>query len=306
MSLVPCPKAYPGREEELVETTLESAASRVVIGPDQPFCVIGERINPTGRKTFQTQLQAGDLSQIETDVAEQLAGGADMLDVNVGDPLADEIQLMPDAVRLVQGLCDLPLCIDSSVIEALEAGLAVYEGKALVNSVTGEAKRLEATLPIVARHGAAVIGLCNDEQISMSPRYRLAVAAKIVSAAGDYGIPREDVIIDPLVMPIGAEPRSVAVSLETMRLLREELDVNITCGASNVSFGVPGRHTLSAAFLSMAMSYGLTCAIMDVRSPEVVDAAHAADFLLGHDEWGTRWIGKYRAKQAAVAAAAAT
>ena len=202
--------------------------------------MIGERINPTGRKAFQAQLQQGDLSQLEIDVAQQVAGGADMLDVNVGDPLADEIELMREAVPMVQGLTDLPLCIDSSVIEALEAGLSTYQGKALVNSVTGEDERLEAILPIVAKYGAAVIGLANAEDIPMEPERRLEVAKKIVSVAGDYGIPPEDILIDPLAMPVGAEPRAVTLFLETLHLLRDELGVNTTCGASNTSFGLPG------------------------------------------------------------------
>src|SRR5206468_1803022 len=242
---------------------------------------------------------AGDLSQLDDDVAEQVAGGADMLDVNVGDPLADEVELMRTAVRRVQGLTDLPLVIDSSVIEALEAGLAAYEGKALVNSVTGEDERLEAILPIVARHGAAVIGLANDDEIPMEPARRLEVARKVVSAAGDHGIPPEDVVIDPLAMPVGAEPRAVTLFFETVRLIREELGVNMTCGASNTSFGLPGRHTLGAAFLAVAQSHGLTCAIMDARSEEVVEAVRATDFLLGRDEWGAVWIRRHRARQAA-------
>jgi 5-methyltetrahydrofolate--homocysteine methyltransferase len=284
-----------------VETILESRSSRVVISSEGPFTIIGERINPTGRKAFQAQLQAGDLSQIELDVAEQ-AESADVLDVNVGDPLADEVGLMAQAVPLVQSLTELPLCIDSSVIEALEAGLSAYEGKALVNSVTGEDERLEAILPIVARHGAAVIGLANDDEIRMEPEDRVAIARKIVSAAGDHGIPPEDVVIDPLAMPVGAEPRAVTSFLETLRLLREELGVNTTCGASNTSFGLPGRHTLSAAFLSVAQSHGLTSAIMDARAPQCVEAVRAGDFLLGRDEWGARWIAAHRAKQAAAAA----
>ena len=285
-----------------METVLRSASREVVIGPDRPFCIIGERINPTGRKAFQAQLQAGDLSQLETDVAQQVAGGADILDVNVGDPLADEIGLMARAIPMVQGLTELPLCIDSSVIEALEAGLAAYEGKALVNSVTGEDERLEAILPIVARHGAAVIGLANDDEIPMEPRRRLEVAKKIVSVAGDHGIPPEDVIIDPLAMPVGAEPRAVTLFVETLHLLRDELGVNTTCGASNTSFGLPGRETLGASFLSIAASHGLTSAIMDARSQEIVEAVRASDFLLGKDEWGASWIAAYRAKQAAAAA----
>jgi 5-methyltetrahydrofolate--homocysteine methyltransferase len=285
-----------------METVLSSPSRTVVIGPGRPFCVIGERINPTGRKKLQAELQQGDLSRLEVDVAQQVAGGADMLDVNVGDPLADEIGLMGRAVPLVQGLTELPLCIDSSVIEALEAGLSAYQGKALVNSVTGEDERLEAILPIVARHGAAVIGLANDDEIPMEPQRRLEVAKKIVSAAGDHGIPPEDVVIDPLAMPVGAEPRAVTLFLETLALLREELGVNTTCGASNTSFGLPGRETLGASFLSIAASHGLTSAIMDARSVEIVEAVRASDFLLGKDEWGANWIAAYRAKQAAAAA----
>jgi len=285
-----------------METIVQSPSRTVVIGPDQPFCVIGERINPTGRKAFQAQLQAGDLSQLEIDTAQQVAGGADMLDVNVGDPLADEIELMRKAVPMVQGLTDLPLCIDSSVIEALEAGLSAYQGKALVNSVTGEDSRLEAILPIVAKYGAAVIGLANAEDIPMEPERRLEVAKKIVSVAGDYGIPPEDILIDPLAMPVGAEPRAVTLFLETLHLLRDELGVNTTCGASNTSFGLPGRHTLGAAFLAVAQSHGLTSAIMDARRTETVEAVRATDFLLGRDEWGARWIADFRKKQAAAAA----
>jgi 5-methyltetrahydrofolate--homocysteine methyltransferase len=282
-----------------METIISSPSRTVLIGPEHPFCVIGERINPTGRKAFQAQLQQDDLTQIETDVAEQVAGGADMLDINVGDPLADEIALMSKAVSLVQTLTELPLCIDSSVIEALESGLAAYEGKALVNSVTGENERLEAILPIVARHGAAVIGLANDDEIPMEPSRRLEVAKKIVSIAGDHGIPPEDVIIDPLAMPVGAEPRAVTLFLETLHLLQDELGVNTTCGASNTSFGLPGRHTMGAAFLAVAQSHGLTSAIMDARRDETVEAVRATDFLLGRDEWGAHWIARHRAKQAA-------
>jgi 5-methyltetrahydrofolate--homocysteine methyltransferase len=285
-----------------METVLESRTKKVVIGPDQPFCVIGERINPTGRKAFQAQLQAGDLSQIEVDIAEQVEGGAHVLDVNVGDPLADEIALMDGAIRLAQGLTDLPLCIDSSVIEALDAGLAAYEGKALVNSVTGEDERLEAILPLVARHGAAVIGLANDDEIPMDAQRRLEVARKIVSVAGDHGIPPEDVLIDPLAMPIGAEPRAVTLFIETAQLIRHELGLNTTCGASNTSFGMPSRHGLNAVFLAVASSHGLTSAIMDARSPECIDGVRAADVLLGRDEWGARWIAAHRARQAAASA----
>ena len=225
-----------------------------------------------------------------------------MLDLNVGDPLADEVDLMAKAIPIVQGLCELPLCIDSSVIEALEAGLAGYQGKALVNSVTGENERLETILPIVAHHGAAVIGLANDDEIPMEAERRVEIAKRIVSAAGDHGIPPEDVIIDPLAMPIGAEPRAVTLFLETLHLLHAELGVNTTCGAGNTSFGLPGRHTLGAAFLAVAQSHGLTSAIMDARRPEMVEAVRATDFLLGRDEWGATWIRMYRERQAAATA----
>jgi 5-methyltetrahydrofolate--homocysteine methyltransferase len=282
-----------------VVTELRSPSRTVLIGPEHPFCIIGERINPTGRKAFQAQLQNGDLSQIELDVAEQ--GYADMLDVNVGDPLADEVGLMARAIPLVQSLTEQPICIDSSVIEALEAGLAAYEGKALVNSVTGEDERLEAILPLVAKHGAAVIGLANDDEIRIEPEDRLAIARKIVSAAGDHGIPPEDVVIDPLAMPVGAEPRAVTSFVETVRLIREELGVNMTCGASNTAFGLPGRPVLGAAFLAIAQSHGLTSAIMDARRDETVESVRATDLLLGRDEWGARWIARHRERQAAAA-----
>src|SRR6188508_959625 len=287
---------------DVKHTVLRSASREVVIGSDQPFCLIGERLNPTGRKIFAEQLRRGDLSRIAVDVEQQVAGGATMLDVNMGVPLADEAELLAQAITMVQELTDLPLVIDSSVVEALEAGLSAYEGKALVNSVTGEDERLEAILPIVARHGAAVIGLANDDEIPMEPQRRLEIARKIVSVAGDYGIKPQDIVIDPLAMPVGAEPRAVNLFLETVRLIRDDLGVNMTCGASNTSFGLPGRHTLNGAFLAVASSHGLTSAIMDARSSECVEGVRAADFLLGHDEWGASWIAAHRAKQAAAAA----
>jgi 5-methyltetrahydrofolate--homocysteine methyltransferase len=281
-----------------MDTTLRSRGDEVVIGPDRPFCVIGERINPTGRKRFAEQLRAGDLSAIEKDVTEQVAGGAMMLDVNMGVPLADEAELLTRAVQMVQGLTSLPLCIDSSVVEALEAALAVYEGKALVNSVTAEDERLDQILPLVKRHGAAVIGLPNDEdEIPEDPRRRLELARKIVDVAtGKYGIPAEDVLIDPLAMPVGADTTLVRKTLETIELIRAELGVNMTLGASNVSFGMPDRHTICAGFLPMAMAAGLTSAIMDARSPQVVQAAKAGDLLLGNDPWGGAWIAAYRSR----------
>ena len=289
-----------------VDTVLSSAKRQIVIGPGQPFCIIGERINPTGRKAFQEELRAGDLSRVETDVAQQVAGGAMVLDVNMGAPLADEAELMRRAVQLIQGLTDLPLVIDSSIIEVLDAGLAAYQGKALVNSVTAEDDRLAAILPLVQRYGAAVIGLPNDEEeIPEEPARRVELARKIIDVAtGKYGIAIEDIVIDPLAMPVGADTGHGIRTLETIALLREEFGVNMTLGASNVSFGMPDRHAIGATFLPVAISHGLTSAIMDARSPQIVRAVKAADLLLDRDPWGASWIAAHRAQQAAASAAA--
>jgi 5-methyltetrahydrofolate--homocysteine methyltransferase len=288
---------------ENLETVLRSASKEVVIGHHRRFCLIGERINPTGRKIFQEQLRAGDLSAIERDVKAQVEGGADVLDVNMGVPLTDEPELLAKAIQLVQSLTDLPICIDSSVVEALEAGLSVYQGRALVNSVTAEDERLAAILPLVKKHDAAVIALPNDEdEIPMEADKRLDLTAKILRVATEeYGIAKADVVIDPLAMPIGADTSTALVTMETMRRIRDEHGVNMTCGASNTSFGMPDRHTLGAAWLPMAMTAGLTSAIMDARSPQIVDAVKAADVFLNHDEWGMAWIAAHRAKAAATA-----
>ncbi len=284
-----------------MHTTVSSATREVVIGSDLPFCLIGERLNPTGRRIFGEQLRAGDLSRIALDVEQQVAAGATMLDVNMGVPLTDEAELLAKAITMVQELTDLPLCIDSSVVEALEAGLAVYRGKALVNSVTGERERLDAILPIVKRHGAAVIALPNEEdEIPDDPRKRLEITRKILDiAVGEYEIPLQDIVIDPLAMPIGADSTLVAKTLDTIALIHDEFDLNMTLGASNVSFGMPGRAALGAAFLPMAMRCGLTSAVMDVRTPQIVEAVKAADLLLGNDEWGMHWIAAHRARQSA-------
>jgi 5-methyltetrahydrofolate--homocysteine methyltransferase len=286
-----------------METVLSSASKELRIGGDNPFCIVGERINPTGRKIFQEQLRRGDLSRIEVDVADQVAGGAMMLDVNMGAPLADETELMVAAVKLIQGLCDLPLCLDSSIVEVLEAGLATYQGKALVNSVTAEDERLDAILPLVRRHGAAVIALPNDEEeIPEDPRRRLELVRKIVDVAtGKHGIPVEDIVIDPLAMPVGADTTLVLRTLETIALVREEFGLNMTLGASNVSFGMPDRASIGSAFLPMAIANGLTSAIMDARSPQLVRAVKAADLLTDKDPWGAGWIAAHRAAQAQAA-----
>jgi len=284
-----------------MHTTVSSANQTLTIGSDQPFCIIGERINPTGRKAFQEQLRSGDLSAVEKDVADQVAGGAMMLDVNMGAPLVDEAALLADAVRLVQSLTDMPLCIDSSVVEALDAGHAAYEGKALVNSVTAEDERMELILPLVKKYGAAVIALPNDDkEIPEDPQRRFELTEYIVqTATTKYGIPIEDIVIDPLAMPIGADSQMVVRTLETIELIADKIGVNMTLGASNVSFGMPDRHTLNSVFLPMAMGAGLTSAIMDARTPQIVTAVKAGDLMLGNDEWGMNWISAHRAREAA-------
>ncbi|MEA2276946.1 MAG: 5-methyltetrahydrofolate--homocysteine methyltransferase [Solirubrobacteraceae bacterium] len=288
-----------------MDTVLQSRSSTVTIGAQQPFCIIGERINPTGRKAFAEELRGGDLSTVTVDAQAQVQAGADMLDVNAGIPLVDEAELLTQMLRAAQDAVDAPLCIDSSVVEALEAGLAAYEGRALVNSVTGEDERLEEILPLVARHGAAVIGLANDETgIPETPQQRLEIARKIVSAAGDHGIAPNDVIIDPLAMTVGADTEAVTTTLKTISLIRDELGVNMCLGASNVSFGLPQRHVLNAAFLPMAMAAGLTSAIMNTAAV-CVESVRGADLLLGHDPWGTSWIAAHRKRQAQEAAASA-
>ncbi|MFM8921262.1 MAG: dihydropteroate synthase [Candidatus Nanopelagicaceae bacterium] len=283
-----------------MQTTVTSPSKTVIIGDDQPFCIIGERINPTGRRIFQEQVRAGDLSAIIKDVKAQVDGGADMLDVNMGIPLTDEADLMRQAIKMVQELTDLPICIDSSVLEALEAGLQTYQGRALVNSTTGEDDRLDHILPLVKKYDASVIALPNDEtEIPMTVADRLKITEKILRACDKHGVSHDRLVIDPLAMPIGAEPQAGNLFFETVHEIKLRWDLNMTCGASNVSFGMPNRHAINAAFLPAAMAVGLTSAVMDARTPEIVSAVRATDILLGNDQYGGNWITRFRAMEAA-------
>jgi len=278
----------------MAETVLSSATREVVIGTGRPFVIIGERINPTGRKKLAEEMKAGDFTSVVADTHAQVQSGAHMLDVNAGIPLADEPAILAEAVRLVQSLTDLPLSIDSSIVAALEAGLDVYEGKPLVNSVTGEDERIESVLPLVAKHGAAVVAITNDETgISEDPDVRFAVAEKIVHAAADHGIAAHDIVVDPLVMPVGAMATAGRQVFSLVRRLHDELGVNTTCGASNVSFGLPNRNGLNGAFLSMAIANGMTSAITSPLHEEVRQAVMAADVLMGSDAHAASWIARY-------------
>ena len=290
----------------MTRTVLESKTKTVVIGFDEPFCVIGERINPTGRKKLAAELEMDDFSTVEKDAVEQVACGAMVLDINSGavftnrmadDPrYADnnfvEPMLMPELVKRVQSLVDVPLCIDSSVPGALEAGLAAAEGRPLLNSVTGEEDRLELVLPLVKKYNVPVVAISNDDTgISEDPDVRFAVAKKIVERAADFGIPAHDIVVDPLVMPIGAMASAGQQVFALVRRLRDELGVNTTCGASNVSFGLPNRHGINAAFLPMAIGAGMTSAIMNPVRQGEMEAIKAANMLMNHDPNGSAWIG---------------
>ena len=279
----------------MTDTVISSATKEVVIGFERPFVMIGERINPTGRKILAAEMSAGNFSRVESDTHAQIAAGAHMLDVNAGIPLADEPAILAKTIQLVQSITDLPLSIDSSIVAALAAGLAVYKGKPLVNSVTGEEERLESVLPLVKKYGAAVVAISNDETgISEDPDVRFEVAKKIVHRAQDYGIPVSDIVVDPLVMPIGAINQAGVQVMRLLGRLKNELKVNTTCGASNISFGLPAREGISAVFLSMAIGAGMTSAIMNPMHVEIVKACMGADVMMGHDPDCARWIKRFR------------
>lgn len=286
-----------------MNTVVQSPTKTVLIGPDQPFVIIGERINPTGRKKLEAEMLAGDFSRVVRDAQAQIAAGAHILDINAGvtsvNPQETEPAIMVQCVELVQSVTDVPLCIDSSVVPALIAGLKAAKGRSIVNSVTGEEERLEAILPVVAEYNVPVIGICNDESgISYDPKVRLAVARKIVARAESYGIKREDLLLDPLAMPVGAVNTAGIDLFTIVRMIREELGCNTVCGASNISFGLPNRHLIDSVFVPMAIAAGMTCAITNPLEKSIRHAIYAADVLMGHDESCLRYLTAMREAQA--------
>lgn len=285
---------------ENLTTAVSSRTKKILISRDRPCIIIGERINPTGRKMLQAALREENFDIVRQDAIAQVEAGAGILDVNVGVPGGDEAALLSKAIKAVREVTDAPLCIDTADPEALEAALKVYEGKPLVNSVTGEEERLEKVLPLVKEHNAAVIGLCmDDDGIPPTTEGRFAVAKKIIERAGKLGISPEDVVIDPLVLTLGAEYRAGRIALDAIEMIVAEFGVNITLGASNISFGMPDRRAINAAFIAMAIHAGLTCPIVNPLHKEVAMAILAADLSMGRDEWGARWIKAYRQRQKA-------
>lgn len=275
----------------MTDTIIGSATKEVAIGFDRPFVVIGERINPTGRRLLAEEMRNGDYSRVEHDALAQITAGAEVLDVNAGVPMADEPAIMGECIRLLQSLTDVPLCIDSSIVEALQAGLEAYQGRALLNSVTGEDERLDTVLPLVKKYDCAVVAISNDDSgISENVEIRFAVAKKIVERASDYGIPASSIVVDPLVMPVGAVNSAGRQVMELVKRLRNELKVNTTCGVSNLSFGLPNRNGLNAAFISMAIGAGMTSAIINPLHAEVMQAVRGANVVMGHDEQCMEWV----------------
>jgi len=282
-------------------TTVASPSQTVQISRDHPTVIIGERINPTGRKKVLAALHAGEFDLVRQEALAQVQAGAGILDVNAGVPGADEPMLMGQLIAAIREVTDAPLCIDSANPLTLEAALSSYEGKALVNSVNGEKKSLEAILPLVKTHQAAVIGLCmDDDGIPETPQERLKVAGSILEEAARLGIPAEDVIIDPLTLTMGSDHHAGAITLETIRLVVEELGVNVGLGASNVSFGLPDRPMLNMTFLAMAIQAGASCPITNPLAAGIRTTVLAADLALGRDEYGTRWIKAFRQRKEAV------
>ena len=286
-----------------MQTLVQSPTKTVIIGPEQPFAIIGERINPTGRKKLEAEMLSGDFSRVERDAQAQVAAGAHILDINVGvtsvEPQKTEPELMVKCIHLVQALTDMPLCIDSSVVPALIAGIKAAKGRPIVNSVTGEEERLEAVLPVVAEYNVPVIAITNDESgISYDPKVRFAVAQKIVKRAESYGIKPEDVLVDPLAMPVGAVRTAGRDLFNIVRMVREELGCNTICGASNISFGMPNRHLLNSTFVAMAIAAGMTSAITNPLERDIRNSIYAADVLMGTDEGSMRYLSAMREQAA--------
>jgi 5-methyltetrahydrofolate--homocysteine methyltransferase len=285
-----------------METQLTLKDKALVISPDQPFAIIGERINPTRRKKLAESMAQGDFSLVQEDALKQVAAGAQILDVNAGIPGADEPAILRGAAQAVMEVVQVPLCFDSANPEALRAALEVYPGKALINSTTAEESMLGQVLPLAKAYGAAVIGVITDENgIPATPEARLAVARKLVNRAADYGVPPEDILIDCLALTVGADHKAGKVTLDSMQLVRDELGVNLSLGASNVSFGLPDRKIINIAYLSLAIARGLTAAITDPTVPEIQTILLASDLLMGRDEYAIRWIKSYRKRAQAAA-----
>jgi len=279
----------------MTNTVVSSASKEVIIGFEQPFVVIGERINPTGRKLLAEEMKNGDYSRVESDALAQIAAGAQILDVNAGIAMADEPKILAECVRLLQSISDTPLCIDSSIVDALEAGLDAYQGRALLNSITGEEERLERVLPLVKKYECSVVAISNDDAgISEDVNVRFAVAKKIVERASDYGIPANRIVVDPLVMPVGAVNSAGRQVMDFVKRLRSELQVNTTCGASNLSFGLPNRIGLNAAFIGMAIASGMTSAITNPLQADLMQAIRGANVVMGHDPECMAWISANR------------
>ena len=283
-----------------METLLSLKDRAVVISPDHPFVIIGERINPTRRKKLAASMAEGDFSIVQQDALRQVEAGAHILDVNAGVPGADEPAMLRGAVEAVLQVVDMPLCIDTADPDALEAALEIYPGKALINSTTAEERMMARVLPLAQKYGAAVIGVITDENgIPSTPQARLEVARKLVNRAVDYGMPVEDVIIDCLALTVGADHKAASITLDTLQLVRQELGVNLNLGASNVSFGLPDRKVINVAYLALAIARGLTTAITDPTVPEIQNTLLACDLLMGRDEYAMRWIKAYRQRQKA-------
>lgn len=287
-------------------TLLRSKTKTVKISRDLPTVIIGERINPTGRKVVLDALKAGNFDIVRKDALDQVAAGAAVLDVNAGVLGADEVALLQQVMRTVMEVVDVPLCIDTSNPKALAAALSIYEGKALINSVNGEEISLESVLPLAKDHGAAVIGLCMDDNgIPKTADGRFAVAARIIERAVKIGIPIEDIVIDPLAMTMSADSKAGRVALDTIEMVVQEFGVNISMGASNISFSMPDRKFINAAYIAMAIHAGMTCPITNPLSPDISIAVLAADLSMGRDDYGMRWIKAYRKREKEKTAASA-